>query len=589
MINGKPVYLTGLYYFYLAYWKIDEPLQFKRAHLEKSYFLQMCIEDPNCYGMLDMAGRRDGKTHFGGCFLYEYTSRTASAVAGIQSKTEKDAKDLFQLKFIPSFKKLPDFFIPVWDTSSTLKKELRFYAPAIKGKRGTEFTDVELESFIDYAPSVDTAYDGSKKHRYLCDEVFKTIEVDILRRHGVIKPCLEDSSKAIIGKALYTSTVEEIEGAMDRYITLWDESDFTKRNKNNRTKSGLYRYFTPSQNTMYVDKYGEADKELALLFIQNELDSTEDPRRKAEAIRKMPRNWKEAFRTSSNDCLYDSYKLDERLSVLDWKKESELYDKCKLTWDGDKVKRTLANDGKFLFTWSFNIDTEENNCELRGSEWFPLNGKRIVIGIDPYEHETTVNNKGSNGAAAVYLFVGDDLDHADNFVCIYNYRTQTARLFFENMVMLAHYFGAPVLIENTRGQGLIRHFKDRGHGNFVMQINSQSGIAATTPNLIELVTETETFIDKNAHRVNFPALIKDWKNFDINNTTKFDIGMASGYALVAAERIKRRYKINQKINGTHNSDYFMKFKKSTKKFNRPTKTKWGEIHKQYKTSIPTLN
>lgn len=587
MINGKPVYFTGTYYFYLAYWKIDIGFpHFKRAHLEKAYFLEFCIEDPTCYGMLDLAGRRDGKTYFGCCFLYEYTSRTQYAISGIQSKTEPDAKKIFQMMFIPSFKKLPDFFVPVWDTSSTLKKEIRFYAPAVKGKKGTVFADVELESFIDYGASVATYYDGTKKHRYLCDEVFKTVEANILQRHRIIKPCLEDSSGAIIGKALYTSTVEEIEGAMDDYTSLWDQSDYNERDKNGQTKSGIYRYFTPAQNVMYVDKYGEPDKDRALEYIQNKLDSLDDPRQKAEWIRLKPRNWREAFRTSSDKCLYNSYILDERLSVLNWK--AKPYDKCKLSWDGEHIKRELSpHFGRFRFTWAFDNLSEANNCEKRGSEWYPLNGRRLVIGIDPYEHETTQEGKGSNGAAAVYLFDGAG-EHVKNFVCIYIFRTQTAKQFFEDMVMLAHFYGAPVLIENSRGQGLIRHFRDRDHGRFVIEVNGVPGITPVEKTLIDLVTETESFIDEHGHRVDYPELIKDWKEFNINRTQKYDIAMASGYALIGAARVLRRFIQNKKINGGHTSDYFMKFRKK-KKFNSP-RSKWKEIHKQYNTtSIITRN
>lgn len=581
MINGNPVFLTGTYYFYLAHWIIDigHP-HFKRAHLEKAYFIQFCIEDPNCYGTLDLSGRRDGKTYFGCCFLYEYTSRTKNAVAGMQSKTEPDAKNVFQLKLIPSFKKLLDFFIPRWDTASTLKSELRFYAPATKGKKNS-FSEEELESFIDYGSSTETYYDGSKKHRYLCDEVFKTMEVDVIKRHRIIRPCLEDTDRSIIGKALYTSTVEDIEGSMDDYERFWAESDYNERDKNGRTKSGLYRYFTPAQNTMYVDKYGEADKKLALDFIQNTLDAIDDPRRKAEEIRLKPRNWREAFRTSSNDCLYNSYALDERLSILDW--EGNKYDKCKLSWEGEHVERKLAHEGRFCFTWAFNAETETNNCEKRGSEWHPLNSKRIVIGIDPYEHEKTVD-KGSNGAAAVYVFLNDNPDVHENFVCLYKYRTQTAKMFFEDMVMLAHYYGAPVLIESNRGQGLIRHFKDRGHGAFVISINGMEGIAIGghgNKTLIELVTETESYIDKTkVLKINFRDILRDWKDFDMNKTTKYDVGMATGYALIGAARVLRRFEAKKRMSGVNVSEYFTKFRNGKKRFNKP-KSKWTDVHKQY--------
>ena len=63
--------------------------------------------------------------------------------------------------------------------------------------------------------------------------------------------------------------------------------------------------------------------------------------------------------------------------------------------------------------------------------------------------------------------------------------------------------------------------------------------------------------------------------------------MASGYALVGASRVLRRFEIAKKISGAHTSEYFTKFKKS-KKFNKP-KSKWMDIHKQAYSSVLRTN
>ena len=56
------------------------------------------------------------------------------------------------------------------------------------------------------------------------------------------RECLVDPiSQKIVGKALITSTVDEIEGHMDTYLKFWNDSDQTLRNKNGRTTTGLYR------------------------------------------------------------------------------------------------------------------------------------------------------------------------------------------------------------------------------------------------------------------------------------------------------------------------------------------------------------
>lgn len=149
-----------------------------------------------------------------GAFLFELTSRSKNKNAGIQSKTFDDAKDnVFAKGVIMPFKYLPDFFIPIYDTEKgmTPKGELRFFKTNKRGANDDIFTEkVELESMITFKSSDKFAYDGMKIHRYLADEAGKTKNVDVYDRHQVVQFCLQQE-ETIIGKALYTTTVEEME------------------------------------------------------------------------------------------------------------------------------------------------------------------------------------------------------------------------------------------------------------------------------------------------------------------------------------------------------------------------------------------
>src|SRR5690606_267147 len=96
MNNGKPTYLTGFHYLYLQWWPIDIGYpKFRIPDLEKAYFMQYCIEDPNCLGMVEVTKRRFGKSFWAGLFATEYVTRTKMTNAGIQSKTGTDAKKFF--------------------------------------------------------------------------------------------------------------------------------------------------------------------------------------------------------------------------------------------------------------------------------------------------------------------------------------------------------------------------------------------------------------------------------------------------------------------------------------------------------------
>jgi hypothetical protein len=230
----------------LNYWHLDTGLpKYRDTDRKYFYFMQYCIEDPECMGMVEITKRRQGKTFRGGVFLYEYPSRTNNAKSGIQSKTGADAKEVFRKAVIQPFKKLPDFFVPVFDTSKGLTptSELRFYQTTVKGKKANIIKDEkELESAIDWKTSEAISYDGQKLHRYLGDEVGKTMEVDVWNRWLVTKYCHLDDEGRIIGKALLTTTVEDMEQGGASFKKIWENSDQVKK-AGKRTASGLYRYF----------------------------------------------------------------------------------------------------------------------------------------------------------------------------------------------------------------------------------------------------------------------------------------------------------------------------------------------------------
>ena len=177
MNNGTPCFITGLYYLYLVWWKIDvgSP-SFRIPDLEKFYFLDYCINDPLCMGAVEVTKRRFGKSFVAGLFIVEYVSRTKMAFGGIQSKTGKDAGKFFSKTVVNPFRRLPKFFRPEYDMSlgANPKSEIRFQKTNVRGKKAESQVDKsELGGGIDHQPSDKVAYDGQKIHRYVGDEAGK--------------------------------------------------------------------------------------------------------------------------------------------------------------------------------------------------------------------------------------------------------------------------------------------------------------------------------------------------------------------------------------------------------------------------------
>src|ERR1700753_1824894 len=126
--NGKPTYITGKHYFYIAWWKLDSGYpEYRDTDRKVFYFWQYCIEDPNSYGMCEMTMRRNGKTFRAACEMYEELSRPPGKQSGgIQSKTGSDAGELFEEKLIEPWKDLPDFFKPASNSGTDPKRILSF-------------------------------------------------------------------------------------------------------------------------------------------------------------------------------------------------------------------------------------------------------------------------------------------------------------------------------------------------------------------------------------------------------------------------------------------------------------------------------
>ena len=493
-----------------------------------------------------------------GAFLFELTSRSKNKNAGIQSKTFDDAKDnVFAKGVIMPFKYLPDFFIPIYDTEKgmTPKGELRFFKTNKRGANDDIFTEkVELESMITFKSSDKFAYDGMKIHRYLADEAGKTKNVDVYDRHQVVQFCLQQE-ETIIGKALYTTTVEEMEDGGESFKALWQASDQNKKNTNGRTKSGLYQYFMPAYKTLFYDKYGIPDEDKAKEFYMGERNALmDDNRALASFIRKNPFTIEEAFFSEAESCIYDALALNRQKESITWIDKKELYLQGDFVWEkGERDTRVLfieKANGKFKVHAKANVHdyTFYNQVEDYGTKKVPKETKKYAIAVDPFDHSITTSNERSDGAGYAYRRYDAIDELSETFLVQYINRPDKAEIFYEDMIKLAHFFGCEVLSEDNK-VGLIKYFEYRGYERFLTKMPNATkyGISATVKTHQQIAEETESYITDNLKKVIFTELLDDWLHFNINKTTKFDAAMAAGYTLIAASKSKFAVKAEQKV------------------------------------------
>jgi hypothetical protein len=545
MNKGVPIYLVGSHYMYMQWWSIDIGYpKFRIPDLEYFYFLQCVIEDPFCMGMLEITKRRFGKTYRGGLFVVEYPTRTKMTVGAIQSKTGPDAKKVFSKAVVSPFKKLPRFFRPEYDMAGgmTPKSELRFQKTNVRGKKAEDNLDKEeLGSLIDFGSADPLAYDGQKIHRGFEDEWAKTVECNIEDRHEVLRYCVLDDEGNIIGKLLYSSTVEKLDsdkdGVQEGAKKLWDDSDQMQRGENGRTASGLYRFFMPADHARNIDIYGYPDVEKTRKQILADRKTIEhNPRSLAKRIRKEALTIKEAFSEDADKCIFNSKNIDDRET---WLTENPIYLR-KLVFERDIKGRVRWRDVRpadeiYWEVTALPPDGEENKVEYDSGIKKPGRTHVGAIAVDGYSNSQGGQKFGSKMCAWIGLYF--DINNPEST------RKPIGRLHgrplkkstgTEQVMLASEFYGFKVWWEHV-SDDYDDYFGLRGMRGYLgiyplLTIEPENRAKAerhrgfpTTP--YSLTTQHDmgiAYFQDYCHLIDFISVLKDARKFDPHERTKSD-------------------------------------------------------------------
>jgi hypothetical protein len=588
MNNGEPTYITGHHYMFLQWSRIDigypSYLEFQR----RLFLHQMACEvDPRCMGQIYVKCRRSGYTNMCSSIITDEATQVKEKLLGVMSKTGTDAQEaVFMSKVVPIFRSYPFFFKPIQDGTTNPRVELAFREPAkrITKTNKTSQRGEALDTIINWKNTTNNAYDGSKTHLLFFDEAGKWLKPsDIRESWRIHRTCLLIGRK-IIGKALVGSTVNPLDQGGRQYRDLYYNSDPKDRNDNDRTKSGLYKVFIPAYEALegFFDKYGnpivEDPKETiigmdgdiikigAKTFLRNERKAlTNDSYELNEVIRQFPFTEDEAFRDSTKSSLFNIGKIYEQIQYND-----ELYPdpvvRGNFFWENGvqdtKVQFKPDPDGRWYITWMPDPD-DRSIMKIE-------NGKRVAPnhmygcgGVDSYDLDATVDGRSSKGACHMYLKF--NMKYPSNmFVAEYASRPPLARIFYEDVLMAAVFFGFPLLIENNK-YGIVRYFESRGYDGYVMDrpehlggstnhvTVKSKGIPSNSQDVIQAHAQSiEAFIHEHVGLNNetgsygkmyFSRTLEDWINFKIDDRTKYDLSISSGLALLAAQKVVKEKKV----------------------------------------------
>jgi hypothetical protein len=442
-----------------------------------------------------------------------------------------------------------------------------------------------LDTTIDWKNTADNSYDGEKLLRLVHDESGKWLKPDnILNNWRVTKTCLRLGSR-IIGKCMMGSTSNALSKGGENYKKLFTDSDVTRRSANGQTKSGLYSLFIPMEWNFegYIDEYGmpvfedpktpvmgidgRPIKMGVITYWNNEVASLKnDSDALNEFYRQFPRTTSHAFRDESKQSLYNLTKIYQQIDYNDSLVHEKFLTRGNFSWkngvEDSEVIWTPERNGRFIISWIPPNGIRNNVQKDRNGKRMPGNKHIGAFGCDPYDISGVVGGGGSNGALhGKTKFHMDSAAPVNQFFLEYITRTQTAEIFFEDVLMACCFYGMPILIENNKTR-LLYHFKNRGYRAFSLNRPDKhaSKLSKTElelggiPNSSEDVKQAHasgigTFIEENVGydaegtyrdpeemgTMYFTRTLEDWAKFDINNRTKHDASISSGLAIMATK------------------------------------------------------
>jgi hypothetical protein len=581
MNNGEETYITGHHYMFLQWSSIDigypTYLDFQRKLF---VHLSACESDPRCLGQIYTKCRRSGYTNMSAAVLVDEGSQVKEKLLGIMSKTGTDAQEaVFGSKIIPIFKGYPFFFSPIIDGTTNPRMELAFREPSkrITKKNKTTSRGEALDTIINWKNTTNNAYDGSKTHMLFLDEAGKWLNPNDIREVWRIHRTCLLVGRRVIGKAMVGSTVNPLDKGGREFRNLYYDSDPNDRNENGRTKSGLYKIFIPAYDAMegFFSQYGlpiVEDPETPTLtedgtltdigartFLKNERKGQQNNSYELnEIIRQFPFTEDEAFRDSTKSSLFNIQKIYEQIQH-----NEELYPNPvvigNFQWKDGKMDSEVIfapdPNGRWRVAWLAPADIR-NKRKIENNKAVAPNGAFGVMGVDSYDLDTTLDYRSSKGACHVYNKFS--MEHPSNmFVAEYASRPPLAKIFYEDILMAAVFYGYPVLIENNK-YGIARYFESRGYDEYLMnrpahlastssKMNVKTkGIPSNSQDVIQAHAQAiESYIHDHVGlhnetgkfgRMYLNRTLEDWINFKIDDRTKFDLTISSGLALLAAQK-----------------------------------------------------
>ncbi|QRE05426.1 hypothetical protein H0H26_11535 [Flavobacterium psychrophilum] len=601
-VNGKPIYITGTYWFGLQWFReLVEPISFRNIQNELMIFWEACKADNRSFGMQYAKNRRLGASLLGLIELLESGTINEDKILGIVSKTGGDSSNLFK-RLIKGFRRLPCFFQPVWDGTNAPKKILVLDVPTRKRSKNQVEIEDGLGSSIGWFNTTINSMDGDAIFRSLLDESSKYGKDVPFDKYWYVVKTSHTKGIRITGKSMVISTVNAKKQGGAEYQKIWKDSDISKRDANGQTVSGLYRLFIPAKFCLegMFDEYGftiiedpinpiMTDEGIetnigSVTWLNNKAESLKnDPETLNEFLRQQPNKESDAFRDESSDCAFNLMKLSEQIDHNTYELEDNDYgnnevERGNFSWiggiqDGDVKWNPDPITGRFWIVKNCHPPLEYRNKKERKMingvlAFAPMNENIGCFGVDPYNRDKTADGRGSNGSIHLSTKFNTGPFPNNKFILEYIDRASKVELFYEDVLMAMVYFSMPMLPELS-SEKFSSFYRDRGYRHFVLNnpFKNWSDLSVTEKNFggvpaqdakvgerqfycVQSYIEDHIGVSRDESErpigemgfMPFTRTLEQWKDVDIKDRTKYDAYISSSLSLLGNEK-----KIKQEI------------------------------------------
>lgn len=585
--NGVPTYINGDHYHYLSWFELDSGYpQYRDRDRRWFYHAEICLTDENCIGQAYGKLRRDGYSYRVDSIILNRARKTFNAKYGIVSKTGEDAKEMFN-KLVHAFLQYPSFFKPQVQAAEDVKKALIFKTPQqrVTFKSREIKKEISLNTVIDWRNTKQNAYDGNKEAILAADETGKWEEVDVEKWFNIGKTCLILGGR-IIGKMFFGSTVNESKKGGAGFLSVWNKSDHRNKTENNRTISGLFRYFVSAVDGLegFIDEFGNSVIETPAIpvmgidgqmikigareFLENELSARKNAGDMVgyyEFKRQFPITEEDMFIEEANEkTVFDLDRIHEQIehnNLLFMNGTQGKITRGNFEWENGirdtKVVFRHSENGRWLISWMPPAD-KQNNKTIRHGKHAPVNAETGLFSLDPFSNRKTVSNKNSKAAShGLRKFDLLEPDISNCFVTQYWARPSDPFVVYEDMIMQCVFYGWPLFGENNKNNWydyfVLRGYelyamdrpaftykdteevkdKDPGLANFGEHIRNQ---------LVEhLQSHISNQVGKNQQtgkigNMPFQDTLKDWLKFDVSKWTDYDLTVSSMLVVVGSKK-----------------------------------------------------